>query len=166
CEWCGGDAGSSGDGGVWGRCFVGLTGFASWVECLVGWCIIGGLEGGMGVCVFGGLRGGFVERRVYGFCVMGEVLILIKFFQHLFSTQEWLGLSTHPTSSPREHLDGFWRKYTWLGLNWRRNGQDYNSTPKSLEEFCTVPGDGVAIPSDAVISYKRRRQDFQDGVRT
>ncbi|GJU70854.1 retrovirus-related pol polyprotein from transposon TNT 1-94 [Tanacetum coccineum] len=47
-----------------------------------------------------------------------------------------------------------------------RNGQYYNSTPKSLEEFCIVPGDGVAIPSDVVISYKRRRQDFQDGVKT
>ncbi|GJU26375.1 hypothetical protein Tco_1164996 [Tanacetum coccineum] len=41
-----------------------------------------------------------------------------------------------------------------------KKGQDYNSTPKSLEEFRTVPGDGVAIPSDDVISYKRRRQDF------
>ncbi|GKD79882.1 hypothetical protein Tco_1342503, partial [Tanacetum coccineum] len=48
----------------------------------------------------------------------------------------------------------------------RRNGQDYNSTPKSLEELCTVPGDGVVIPSEDIISYKRRRQHFQDGVRT
>ncbi|GJX64920.1 hypothetical protein Tco_0299263 [Tanacetum coccineum] len=46
-----------------------------------------------------------------------------------------------------------------------RNGQDYNSTPKSLEEFRTVPGDSVEIPSDSVISYKRRRQDFPDGIR-
>ncbi|GJX15513.1 reverse transcriptase domain-containing protein [Tanacetum coccineum] len=46
------------------------------------------------------------------------------------------------------------------------NGQDYDSTPKSLEEFCTVPRDSVAIPSDAVISYKRRRQMPHDGVRT
>ncbi|GJR72367.1 hypothetical protein Tco_0084732 [Tanacetum coccineum] len=29
-----------------------------------------------------------------------------------------------------------------------------------------LPGDGVAIPSDNVISYKRQRQDFQDGVIT
>ncbi|GJT81441.1 hypothetical protein Tco_1055783 [Tanacetum coccineum] len=27
-----------------------------------------------------------------------------------------------------------------------------------------MPGDGIAIPSDDVISYKRRRQDFQDGA--
>ncbi|GKD00344.1 hypothetical protein Tco_1170618, partial [Tanacetum coccineum] len=51
-------------------------------------------------------------------------------------------------------------------LNWRRNGIDYDSTPKSLEEFCTVPGDGVAILSDTVISYKRRCQDTHDGVKT
>ncbi|GJW20654.1 hypothetical protein Tco_0031276 [Tanacetum coccineum] len=46
------------------------------------------------------------------------------------------------------------------GLNWRRNRQDYDSTPKSLEEFCTVPGDGVTIPCDVVISYKRRTNSF------
>ncbi|GKB98378.1 hypothetical protein Tco_0984515, partial [Tanacetum coccineum] len=44
--------------------------------------------------------------------------------------------------------------------------QDYNSTPKSLKELHAVPGDGVAITSDDVISYKRWRQDFQDGIRT
>ncbi|GJT99694.1 homeodomain-like protein [Tanacetum coccineum] len=53
---------------------------------------------------------------------------------------------------------------TWAQLE--KNRQDYDSTPKSLEEFCTVPGDGVAIPSDAVISYKRRRQNPHDSVRT
>ncbi|GKC76461.1 hypothetical protein Tco_1127235, partial [Tanacetum coccineum] len=47
----------------------------------------------------------------------------------------------------------------------RRNRQDY-STPKSLEEFCTVPGDGVIILSDVVISCKRRRQEPHDSVRT
>ncbi|GJR52277.1 hypothetical protein Tco_1402798 [Tanacetum coccineum] len=51
-------------------------------------------------------------------------------------------------------------------LSQSRNGQDYNSTPKSIDELCTVPRDGVVIPSDDIISYKRRRQHFQDGVRT
>ncbi|GJR80735.1 hypothetical protein Tco_0151520 [Tanacetum coccineum] len=52
-----------------------------------------------------------------------------------------------------------------LGLNWRRNGQDYDSTPRSLKELYIVPRDGIAIPRDAVISYKRQRQDLHDGVR-
>nr|GEV95034.1 pre-mRNA-processing protein 40A [Tanacetum cinerariifolium] len=63
--------------------------------------------------------------------------------------------------------------FEWLlkkiHVNWaqlEKNEKDYNSTPKSLEELCIVPRDGFAIPSDGVISYKRRRQDFQDDVRT
>ncbi|GJY75408.1 hypothetical protein Tco_0480524 [Tanacetum coccineum] len=44
--------------------------------------------------------------------------------------------------------------------------QDYNSTPKSLEEFYTVLGDGIIILSDDVISYKRLCQEPQDGIRT
>ncbi|GKB75372.1 hypothetical protein Tco_0942267 [Tanacetum coccineum] len=53
---------------------------------------------------------------------------------------------------------------TWAQLE-RRNRQDY-STPKSLEEFCPMPGDGVIILSDVVISCKRRRQEPHDSVRT
>ncbi|GJU99291.1 hypothetical protein Tco_1328562 [Tanacetum coccineum] len=39
---------------------------------------------------------------------------------------------------------------------------------KSLEAsvYASMPRDGITIPSDAVISYKRRRQDPHDGVRT
>ncbi|GJR12381.1 hypothetical protein Tco_0795033 [Tanacetum coccineum] len=36
-----------------------------------------------------------------------------------------------------------------------------NKVPPKLRD----PGNGVAIPSDDVISYKQRRQDFHDGVR-
>ncbi|GKB51093.1 reverse transcriptase domain-containing protein [Tanacetum coccineum] len=46
-----------------------------------------------------------------------------------------------------------------------RDEQDYDSTPRSLKELCTVPGDGVAIPRDVVISYKRRRQNLHDGIK-
>nr|GEW14971.1 hypothetical protein [Tanacetum cinerariifolium] len=42
--------------------------------------------------------------------------------------------------------------------------QEYDSKPTSLEEFCTVPGDDVATPRDAVISYKRQRQDLHAGT--
>ncbi|GKD20954.1 MAK10-like protein, partial [Tanacetum coccineum] len=52
---------------------------------------------------------------------------------------------------------------TWAHL--KKNGQDYDSAPNLLKKFRTVPGDGVAIPSDGVISYKRQRQDFQDSVK-
>ncbi|GJR09790.1 putative reverse transcriptase domain-containing protein [Tanacetum coccineum] len=40
------------------------------------------------------------------------------------------------------------------------------ATASQRSQLKVVPGDGVAIPSDAVISYKRRRQDPHDGVRT
>ncbi|GJT70056.1 hypothetical protein Tco_1029342 [Tanacetum coccineum] len=53
-----------------------------------------------------------------------------------------------------------------LGINWRRNGQDYESTPRSLKEFCIVAGDGVVIPHDAVISYKQQREGLYEDVRT
>ncbi|GJY92207.1 hypothetical protein Tco_0507989 [Tanacetum coccineum] len=45
-----------------------------------------------------------------------------------------------------KQIPSIWRKYTCLRLIWRRNGQDYGSTPKR--------GDGVA-------SIKRRRRDLQ-----
>ncbi|GJY95664.1 hypothetical protein Tco_0512025, partial [Tanacetum coccineum] len=35
-----------------------------------------------------------------------------------------------------EHLNGFWKKYTLLGLIWRRNGQDYDSSPNPLKKSC------------------------------
>ncbi|GKE55928.1 hypothetical protein Tco_1495113, partial [Tanacetum coccineum] len=31
------------------------------------------------------------------------------------------------------HLDDIWRKYMWLRLIWRRNGQDYGPTPNLLK---------------------------------
>ncbi|GJU84391.1 hypothetical protein Tco_1291937 [Tanacetum coccineum] len=73
-------------------------------------------------------------------------------------------------NKPPKNRDGAWHAKIRLidpdgeELNWRRNGQEYNSAPKSLDKFCSVPGDGIAIPSDDVISYKRRCQDFLDGV--
>nr|GEU61842.1 hypothetical protein [Tanacetum cinerariifolium] len=33
-----------------------------------------------------------------------------------------------------DHLDGIWRKYTPLGLIWRRNGQVYRPTPNLLKD--------------------------------
>ncbi|GJU51557.1 hypothetical protein Tco_1221112 [Tanacetum coccineum] len=49
---------------------------------------------------------------------------------------------------------------------WEETGQDYNLTRTGFKDAHTVPGDGVAIPSDAVRTYKRRCQELCDGVRT
>ncbi|GJS38750.1 pyridoxal phosphate-dependent transferase, partial [Tanacetum coccineum] len=59
-----------------------------------------------------------------------------------------------------EHLDGFWRKYRLLGLNWRKNGQDYDSTPTLLMIMRTLFGDDVAKPCDGIRMIKRRRLEF------
>nr|GEY48019.1 hypothetical protein [Tanacetum cinerariifolium] len=45
-------------------------------------------------------------------------------------------------------------------------GQDYNFTRTSFKDAHTVPRDDVAIPSDAVKTYKQRRLTLSDGVRT
>ncbi|GJV43939.1 hypothetical protein Tco_1428475 [Tanacetum coccineum] len=45
-------------------------------------------------------------------------------------------------------------------------GQDCNFTGSGFKDVRTVPGDGVAIPSDAVRTYKRRRQELCDGFKT
>nr|GEY24328.1 hypothetical protein [Tanacetum cinerariifolium] len=63
------------------------------------------------------------------------------------------------------HLDSFWRKYTWLGIIWRRNGQDYDSIPNLLKNTCIMRGDGVTFYCDGVMAYKRRCQNSCDGVR-
>ncbi|GJV55318.1 hypothetical protein Tco_1456323 [Tanacetum coccineum] len=45
-------------------------------------------------------------------------------------------------------------------------GQDCNFTRSGFKDARIVPGDGVAIPKDDVRTYKRRRQELCDGVRT
>ncbi|GJU31279.1 hypothetical protein Tco_1174868 [Tanacetum coccineum] len=47
---------------------------------------------------------------------------------------------------------------------WEETGQDYNFTRSGFKNARTVPGDDAAIPSDAVRTYKRRRQKLCDGV--
>ncbi|GJY01824.1 hypothetical protein Tco_0359976 [Tanacetum coccineum] len=49
---------------------------------------------------------------------------------------------------------------------WEETGHDCNFTRSGFIDVHTVPGDGVAIPSDAVRTYKLRRQDLCDSVRT
>ncbi|GJX04135.1 hypothetical protein Tco_0190051 [Tanacetum coccineum] len=49
---------------------------------------------------------------------------------------------------------------------WEKIGQDCSFTRSGFKESHTVSGDGVAIPSDAVKTYKIRRQENGDGVRT
>ncbi|GKA07960.1 hypothetical protein Tco_0687291 [Tanacetum coccineum] len=48
---------------------------------------------------------------------------------------------------------------------WEETGQDCNFTRSGFKDARTVLGDGVAILSDAVRTYKRRRQESCDGVR-
>ncbi|GJZ45883.1 hypothetical protein Tco_0593479 [Tanacetum coccineum] len=45
-------------------------------------------------------------------------------------------------------------------LNWKRNGQDYDSTPTLLMIMRTLSRDGVAKPFDGVRMIKRRRLEF------
>ncbi|GJZ48282.1 putative reverse transcriptase domain-containing protein [Tanacetum coccineum] len=46
---------------------------------------------------------------------------------------------------------------------WEETGQDYNFTRSGFKNARIVPGDGVAIPSDAVKTYKGWRQELCDG---
>ncbi|GKC82052.1 hypothetical protein Tco_1137769 [Tanacetum coccineum] len=48
------------------------------------------------------------------------------------------------------HLEGIWKIYTWLGLIWRRNGQDYRPAPTSLKIMFSEAGDGV---TDSTYDY-------------
>ncbi|GJZ47069.1 hypothetical protein Tco_0600901 [Tanacetum coccineum] len=48
---------------------------------------------------------------------------------------------------------------------WEETEQDYNFTRSGFKNARTVPGDGVAIPSDVIRTYKRWRQKLCDGVR-
>nr|GEZ46578.1 hypothetical protein [Tanacetum cinerariifolium] len=43
--------------------------------------------------------------------------------------------------------------------------QDYNYTRSGFKNARIVPEDNVTIPSDAIKTYKRRCQEFCDGVR-
>ncbi|GKA70260.1 hypothetical protein Tco_0776324 [Tanacetum coccineum] len=45
-------------------------------------------------------------------------------------------------------------------------GQDCSFTRSGFKNMRTVPEDGVAIPSDVVRTYKGRRQENYDGIRT
>ncbi|GKA63181.1 hypothetical protein Tco_0762787 [Tanacetum coccineum] len=67
-------------------------------------------------------------------------------------------------------LSSIWEVLRGNTLNldsiWEETGQDYNLTRTGFKDAHTVPGDGVAIPSDAVRTYKRRCQELCDGVRT
>ncbi|GJT25114.1 hypothetical protein Tco_0895051 [Tanacetum coccineum] len=49
---------------------------------------------------------------------------------------------------------------------WEETGQDCNFTRSGFKNMHTVPGDDIAIPSDAVRTYKRRCRETDDGVRT
>ncbi|GJV94900.1 hypothetical protein Tco_1546477 [Tanacetum coccineum] len=78
----------------------------------------------------------------------GGGLILYQAYGNLYATT---GRKAHLVEDKQipsvEHLDGIWRKYTLLGLIWRRNGQDYDSTPFILKNY----------------AYKawRRRRDYE-----
>ncbi|GJY86998.1 agenet domain-containing protein [Tanacetum coccineum] len=54
-------------------------------------------------------------------------------------------------------FDGFFHQQ--FKMVKEETGQDYNFTRSGFKNARTVPGDGVAIPSDAVRTYKRRRQN-------
>nr|GEX74291.1 hypothetical protein [Tanacetum cinerariifolium] len=62
----------------------------------------------------------------------------------------------------REALGGKTRN---LDPIWDETRQDCNFTPSGFKDAYAVPIDGVAIPSEAVRTYKRRRQELCDGVR-
>ncbi|GJT21946.1 hypothetical protein Tco_0891883 [Tanacetum coccineum] len=46
---------------------------------------------------------------------------------------------------------------------WEETGQDYNFTRSGYRDARTMPRDGVAIPSNAVKTYKRQCQELCDG---
>ncbi|GJU17093.1 hypothetical protein Tco_1145059 [Tanacetum coccineum] len=58
------------------------------------------------------------------------------------------------SSSIWEALEG-----NTLDLNsiWEETRRDYNFKRSGFKDACTMPGDGVAFPSDAVRTYKRQR---------
>nr|GEW88351.1 hypothetical protein [Tanacetum cinerariifolium] len=69
-------------------------------------------------------------------------------------------------------VESFHLRYELYGIRghrkicYKRNEQDYNSTPKSMKKKRTVAGDGVRNTGDAIRSSKRRHQENQDGVKT
>ncbi|GJZ18978.1 hypothetical protein Tco_0555568 [Tanacetum coccineum] len=62
-----------------------------------------------------------------------------------------------------EAIGGYARN---LDSIWEERGQDYNFTRSGFKDVRTMPRDSIAIPSDTVRTYKRRRQELCDGVRT
>nr|GEY88645.1 hypothetical protein [Tanacetum cinerariifolium] len=70
---------------------------------------------------------------------------------------------THTQVPLQEALRGNTRDLDSIGEETR---QDFNFTPSGFKDAHTVPRDGVVIPSDAFRTYKRRRQELCDGVRT
>nr|GEU86343.1 zinc finger, CCHC-type [Tanacetum cinerariifolium] len=54
-----------------------------------------------------------------------------------------------------------------LDLIWKETGQDCSFTRGGFKELHTISGDGVAIPSDVVKTYKRRHQEINENpIRT
>ncbi|GKA51849.1 hypothetical protein Tco_0745045 [Tanacetum coccineum] len=58
------------------------------------------------------------------------------------------------------HLGSTWRKYTYFGLNLRRNGTRLQLYSKTLKNSFLDHGEGVQISCDAVRAFKGRRQDL------
>ncbi|GJW85502.1 hypothetical protein Tco_0158647 [Tanacetum coccineum] len=75
----------------------------------------------------------------------------------------WLRMNLNSSPSISEALGANTRN---LDSTWEETGQDCNFTRSGFKDARTVPRDGVAIPSDAVRTYKQRRQELCDGVRT
>ncbi|GJX86924.1 zinc finger, CCHC-type containing protein [Tanacetum coccineum] len=58
-----------------------------------------------------------------------------------------------------EHLDRFWRKYTGLGLNWRRNRQDHDPTPTILKKISQTVETASQTIRDDLTSLNRQRDE-------
>ncbi|GJS45108.1 hypothetical protein Tco_0595229 [Tanacetum coccineum] len=98
-------------------------------------------------------------------------LILYQAYGNLYAT---IGRKTHLLEDKQISIVGVFDEVIWEALEgntrdldsiWEETRQDYNFTRSGFKNARTVPGDGVAIPSDAVRTYKRRRQKLCDGVR-
>ncbi|GJS78189.1 hypothetical protein Tco_0728070 [Tanacetum coccineum] len=71
-------------------------------------------------------------------------------------------LGTYDASSIWEAFGGYTRD---LDSIWEETGQDCSFTRSGFKDARIVPGDGVTIPSDAIRTYKRRRQEICNCVR-
>ncbi|GKD57522.1 hypothetical protein Tco_1290909 [Tanacetum coccineum] len=72
------------------------------------------------------------------------------------------GIIKLPVKSLQLHI----RNTRDLDSIWEEMRQDCNFTQSGFKNMRTMLRDGVAIPSDVVRTYKRRRQEIFDGVRT